>query len=139
MKVEIKGLREIVKTFGKVPDSVKRRALRQGLAAGGEVYRVGAIQNAMGIDDPNTKAAIWKNIRNVYGVKRSRMSKNIVQMVTVRNTKRGGDTFYWRFVEFGTSHSRAQPFMRPAFESLSTLATREVAEEMARRLLNKVV
>lgn len=139
MRVEIKGLKEVIKTFGKVPDGVKRRALRQGLAAGGEVYRIGAIQNAMGIDDPNTKAAIWKNIRNVYGVKRSRISRNVVQMVTVRNTKRGGDTFYWRFVEFGTSHSRAKPFMRPAFESLSGLAIRETAEEMTRRLLNKVV
>lgn len=139
MKVEIKGLKEVIKTFGKVPDGVKRRALRQGLAAGGEVYRIGAIQNAMGVDNDKTKAAIWKNIRNVYGVKRSRISRNVVQMVTVRNTKRGGDTFYWRFVEFGTSHSRAQPFMRPAFESLSGLAIRETAEEMTRRLLNKVV
>lgn len=26
----------------------------------------------------------------------------------------GGDTYYWRFLEFGTAKARAQPFMRPA-------------------------
>lgn len=26
----------------------------------------------------------------------------------------GGDTFYWRFVEFGTEDTPAKPFMRPA-------------------------
>lgn len=28
----------------------------------------------------------------------------------------GGDTWYWRFVEFGTERTRAKPFMRPALE-----------------------
>lgn len=27
------------------------------------------------------------------------------------------DAFYWRFVEFGTAHMTAKPFMRPAYES----------------------
>ena len=30
---------------------------------------------------------------------------------------KGGDTFYWRFVEFGTQNQRAQPFVRPALQS----------------------
>lgn len=29
----------------------------------------------------------------------------------------GGDTWYWRLVEFGTQSSRAQPFLRPALSS----------------------
>lgn len=28
----------------------------------------------------------------------------------------GGDTWYWRFLEFGTERTRAQPFLRPALE-----------------------
>lgn len=28
----------------------------------------------------------------------------------------GGDTYYWRFVEFGTARTMAYPFMRPALE-----------------------
>lgn len=139
LAVRISGLNDILKTFGKLPENVKRRALRRGIAAGAEVYRIGAIQNAIGIDNKDTtKQSIWKNIRNVYGVKRSRLSRQLVQMVTVRNTKRGGDTFYWRFVEFGTSHNRAQPFMGPAFDSLSAEATREAAEETSRQLLRSI-
>jgi HK97 gp10 family phage protein len=29
----------------------------------------------------------------------------------------GGDTYYWRFLEFGTSHASAQPFLRPALQN----------------------
>jgi HK97 gp10 family phage protein len=37
----------------------------------------------------------------------------------------GGDTFYWRFLEFGTEHSEAKPFLRRALEDNSQKATNE--------------
>jgi HK97 gp10 family phage protein len=37
----------------------------------------------------------------------------------------GGDTFYWRFLEFGTETTQAHPFMRPALESNVSAATNE--------------
>lgn len=53
----------------------------------------------------------------------------------------GGDTFYWRFVEFGTERSRAEPFMRPALANNITQATSEAAKHMSRwlgRNINKI-
>lgn len=35
----------------------------------------------------------------------------------------GGDTFYWRFVEFGTERTAAKPFLRPAMEASIAPAT----------------
>lgn len=35
----------------------------------------------------------------------------------------GGDTFYWRFVEFGTEKTAAKPFMRPALAQSAQRAT----------------
>lgn len=35
----------------------------------------------------------------------------------------GGDTYYWRFVEFGTERQAAKPFLRPALEQNAQAAT----------------
>lgn len=52
----------------------------------------------------------------------------------------GGDTFYWRFVEFGTQRNSAKPFMRPALESSAQEATNEFIRSYNRsidRAINK--
>lgn len=46
----------------------------------------------------------------------------------------GGDTFYWRFVEFGTARSRAQPFMRRALSENITAATDEFIKQYEKGL-----
>ncbi|MFQ9622177.1 MAG: HK97-gp10 family putative phage morphogenesis protein [Enterobacteriaceae bacterium] len=32
----------------------------------------------------------------------------------------GGDTWYWRFLEFGTEHAAAKPILRPAMNGVDT-------------------
>lgn len=46
----------------------------------------------------------------------------------------GGDTFYWRFIEFGTQKNRAKPFMRPAFEQNIGKATNEFVIQYGKAL-----
>jgi HK97 gp10 family phage protein len=46
----------------------------------------------------------------------------------------GGDTFYWRFVEFGTQSVAARPFMRPALESNVGTATNEFVTQYKKSL-----
>lgn len=41
----------------------------------------------------------------------------------------GGDTFYWRFLEFGTERIRATPFMRPALSENVEKATKRFVRE----------
>jgi HK97 gp10 family phage protein len=42
------------------------------------------------------------------------------------------DVWYGRFVEYGTSHSQKQAFMRPAFHAIKGTAQERIAEEMRR-------
>lgn len=44
------------------------------------------------------------------------------------------EAFYLRFVEFGTSHSAADPFMRPAFEAKKTAAAEAVRQVIDEKL-----
>lgn len=46
----------------------------------------------------------------------------------------GGDTWYWRFLEFGTERARAQPFLRPALEQNILAATDTFVREYDKAL-----
>ncbi|MCY1547040.1 phage protein, HK97 gp10 family [compost metagenome] len=50
----------------------------------------------------------------------------------------GGDTWYWRFLEFGTEQQAAQPFMRPALEENTDNVTETMAVEL-NKALDKLV
>ncbi|EGB7359893.1 HK97 gp10 family phage protein [Escherichia coli] len=42
----------------------------------------------------------------------------------------GGDTWYWRFLEFGTEHAEARPFMRPAMNGADAEVVSTFAAEL---------
>jgi len=46
----------------------------------------------------------------------------------------GGDTFYWRFHEFGTQKMRATPFLRPAISENTQPAINEYFKEFEKAL-----
>lgn len=46
----------------------------------------------------------------------------------------GGDTFYWRFLEFGTSKMKAKPFMRPAMNENDGAAFNAIAADMPKQI-----
>ena len=46
----------------------------------------------------------------------------------------GGDTWYWRFLEFGTSHAAPRPFMRPAIQSSISAAVNTFVSEYDKSL-----
>jgi HK97 gp10 family phage protein len=49
-----------------------------------------------------------------------------------RNVDR--DSYYWRFVEFGTSKMSARPFMRPAFDGNKLEALNRIKEYLTARI-----
>lgn len=76
-----------------------------------------AISRAQRIDNPDTIPDISKNIALIEDVKYFEETGDTKISVGVKKSRRGrlgGNTFYWWFVELGTSRSRAQPFMRNA-------------------------
>lgn len=122
---------------GKAAKRAATRSARKVMA----VVRAAAIAQAKQLDDLESPERIWKNIV----VKAGRISGNDVMMkVGIRggaksyvkskdNVRKGlagkkyktdgdkqnpgGDTFYWRFLEFGTQNMIARPFMRPSLQN----------------------
>ena len=142
MAEQIEGLDDVTAKMRELSNPKKQknaatRSARKAMA----VVRKAAVANAKALDDSNSPERIWKNIQ----VKASKTKQGFVLMkVGVRggamsyaNTTAnrranrvgetyatagskenpGGDTFYFRFLEFGTSKVPATPFLRPALNN----------------------
>src|SRR5690606_22168251 len=105
-----------------------------------QVIRDQARKNAEAINDPATSENIAKNIVERFSPRRYKRTGDLMFRVGVLGGARGfaaasgelqgagsgnpgGDTFYWRFLEFGTSKHAATPFMRPAADQSAQKAT----------------
>lgn len=138
--VEIQGADELLRKLRQLPDRIGRNAGRRALRKGAIVVRDAARRNAKQIDDPATRDQIWKNIAVAGGgSKRERKAGGVMMRVGVlggaryrkgENGQPGGNSTHWRFVEFGTSTARAQPFMRPALNSSGIAAINAVVSDM---------
>lgn len=126
LDVQIHGIDELNRKLTKLANTkiakrIARKAARQAM----NIVRDAARANAKAIDDPETAEKIWKNIAVSGG--KSRNSNEVVMRVGVRGgasfsnknppSLSGGDTRHWRWVEFGSAHNVAVPFMRPAMSS----------------------
>lgn len=155
--VNVEGLEKLEKKLRQLPQRIGKNATRRALRKGANVIRDIARTNAKRLDDPKTSESIEKNIAvQGGGAKRERQEGGPVMRVGVRGGARnmtkygefnghgkgnpGGDTFYWRFLEFGTSQMAARPFMRPAMAqgaegALNTTASAldaEIDKELAK-------
>lgn len=124
MANEIEGLDEVIekmRLLGK-PRKVKNAATRSARKAMNIVNKA-AKANAKKFDDKGSGNKIWKNIATKPG--KTKGSNFVMMKVGVKGGAKevkgtgnsGGDTFYWRHLEVGTSKMAAQPFMRPAFSN----------------------
>ena len=76
-----------------------------------------AISRAQNLDDPATFPDISKNVALIEDVKYFEETGDTKVSVGVRRRKRGvggGNTYYWHWLELGTSRIRARPFLRNA-------------------------
>jgi HK97 gp10 family phage protein len=136
----IAGADEIVRKLRAVPLRVGRNAMRRSLRKGANVIRDLARANAKALDDGQTREAIYKNIvTQGMGARRQRQVGGVGMRVGVLGGAKaggngaanpGGDTFYWRFLEFGTSEMPARPFMRSAIASGAEKALNATVEAM---------
>lgn len=146
-EVKIEGLEDVQRKLKLLPERLGRNAMRRALRRGANVIRDQARANARTLDDRETTESIAKNVR-VSGMSRrvERAQKQIGMRVGIAGGARnmtkygefkgggkanpGGDTWYWRLLEFGTSKMRARPFMRPAMEQSATKAFSVTADAM---------
>lgn len=158
---ELKGLDDIIDRLSRFAPKLQKKALRTAVRKGANVIRDAAIAGAERIDDPFTQEAIYKNVQVQYSSRGSKRSGGVMMRVGVRGGARqytdtvknrragrvgktyktlgdksnpGGDTWYWRFLEFGTSRSRARPFLRPAFNRNRDKALTIIATDLDREI-----
>lgn len=151
MAGSITGLEGILGRLETMRLSAQKKYARKASRQAMNVVRDAARNNAKNIDDPATKERIFKNIvvqsgktsdkntvRTRVGIKGGAYAHNKANVRSGRAGQEtanignasnpGGDTFYWRFIEFGTSKVAAAPFMRPALADNTQDATDKFAQ-----------
>ncbi|MBA1249847.1 HK97-gp10 family putative phage morphogenesis protein [Pseudomonas luteola] len=129
------GMDSLLGKLDSVSKDIKYKGGRYALRKAAQVIREAAKQNASRIDDPETAADISKNIVERWSSKRFKQSGDLAFRVGVmggaggnlsakeQSGLPGGDTRHFRYVEFGTEDTQAQPFLRPALEQNIDAAT----------------
>lgn len=157
-KFEIQGADELMRKLREIAPRLQKRELRAAARKSMNIVRDAARAKARQIDDPGTAESIAKNIVTQENARRSRAVGGVVMRVGVRggakqyaNTRDnarkgragksyatggskknpGGDTWYWRLVEFGRNGARAQPFMRPAMNENTEAVTQRFTTELS--------
>lgn len=164
MANEITGLDEVlakIQLLGN-PRKVKNAATRSARKSM-NIVKKAAIQNAKGLDDKDSTNRIWKNI--ITKPSKSKGYDSLMTKVGVKGGARkypntapnrrkgvvgqtyetggssknaGGDTWYWRFLEYGSATNSATPFLRPALnnnkDAVETEFKRSFSEELDKEI-----
>lgn len=143
IRFDVSGLDGIKTKLKQLNRETNFKAGRRALRAAATVLREQARSNARRLDDHETTEAIWKNIEirwngrafkrdgrlafrlgvlggarqyagTVVNRRKGRVGQNYATGGSGSNP--GGDTWYWRHLEFGTSRMQARPIMRPVVQ-----------------------
>ena len=134
MTVEIEGLKGVEDALSQAGPKLAKRALRKALVAGAELFEAAAKKNApvlakaTGSRQPGElRDAIDMNVK-LSGTQES----GIARVGIRRGKEKGSDSpaVWGSFVEFGSIHGPAQPFMRPAFEQAKARAQEVFTDEI---------
>lgn len=127
VSVNIQGVDELVAKLDSVSYDMKRKGGRAALRKAAKVISDAVKRGAEAINRSETSNSIPANIKIQWGNRTFKRTGDLLFRIGVdggaaykagnKNASRpGGDTFYWRFIEFGTQKMAARPFMRPAME-----------------------
>lgn len=128
---QLQGFDDLIAKLRDIPQAMRKRVLRNALAAGGRLVRDSARAAAPVLQQPvpYRTAGLLRRAVVVRTSKQARQRGDVGVFVNVRPAKgakyrgreivrasaRGArsktDPFYWRFVEFGTRKMAARPFL----------------------------
>lgn len=139
--VKIEGLDEIKQKLKGISNDMQYKGGRFALRKAANLIRDDIKQNAQRIDNPDTANDISKNIAVRWSSKSFKQNGDLTFRIGVLGGAKkggkihaGGDTFYWRFLEFGTEFIKAQPFIRPAAETASRKVVNEFVNQYNKAL-----
>lgn len=117
------GFKELAEKLKQLPKKVAKNGLRRAVSSGAAIVRNDARKRAPVATGEMKRDIMMKREKDKQGGS----TTGAVYSVYVRSGKKSRlagkkrdverDSFYWKFVEFGTKDMPAQPFMRPAFEA----------------------
>ena len=134
MTVEIEGLKGVEDALSQAGPKLAKRALRKALVAGAEQFEAAAKKNAPVLAKETARRQPGE-LRDAIdmNVKLSGTQESGVARVGIRRGKEKGTdspAVWGSFVEFGSIHGAAQPFMRPAFEQAKARAQEVFTDEI---------
>lgn len=144
-RTTLNGLDDILKNMESMRVGTKNKQIRKALRKALIPIRDQVKENAKKIDDPETAEKIWRNVQIQSG--KSTNKGEIKASVGIKGGAKkkgdkargvGGDTWYFRLIEYGTRFSPAIPFLRPAFEAKKTDAERIFTEEFRKGILEEI-
>lgn len=151
------ALQELGHRFDALPRDVQLKGARYAGRKAANIIAEAARQNAGRLDDPETAENIAANIVVRFSSRTFRRNGNVAFRIgvlggaqqyadTKQNRRKGrvgqayatdgnknnpgGDTWYWRQVEFGNKNSAPHPFMRPAMQQNIDPAISEFARQL---------
>lgn len=148
-----KGADEALAKMRNLAPNLIKSGLKRAVRKGAVVVQKAAIANAKRIDSKDTPdRQIWRNIAVQYSSPLSKKEKGVAYRVGVLGGARrlyannkanrrkgivgqetggtGGATWYWRFIELGTSKKPANAFMLPALTANIDRATSAIVSEL---------
>jgi HK97 gp10 family phage protein len=148
---KIEGLDGVVRRLRTLGPKLAKRALGAAVRKGAAIVRADAQARARAFDRTETPAQVYREIVTRTSSRKFDQFGSVKVQVGVRggakryvdnrkNRSAGrvgqgyegpGKVFYWRFLEFGTSKMRAQPFMRPALANNVERVTVTIAENVS--------
>lgn len=140
-KVSIKGGKELAKELSKLTEKDMRSDLRVASRAAMKPVEKKAQASAKAFDDSDTPIEVWRNITT-----RSRWDKRTQAQVTSVGVQGGARyrkkptqeaPFYWRYIETGTEHQRAQPFLMPALQDNTEKVLSDLVSSLSKRITKR--
>lgn len=138
MKVELSvtGLEELEKNLLALGTDLAEKTLRNATRDAAKVFRDEAAKNAPVGDVERESPKKWQSRKPGSlraGIKIS-MQRNFKKAAVTMVVRHSAKTFYGKFVEFGTKHMPAKPFMRPALQSEFERAKTVFVERLKERI-----
>lgn len=132
--MSLTGFKEFADALRHLGPRIAKNSLRRAVAAGATIIKNEALALAPKDTGEMAKDILVKRERDTKGEMSAKYS---VFVLTGKKSRLKGkrrdvqrDSFYWRFVEFGTSKMAAHPFMRPAFESRKGDAVKAIGDKL---------
>lgn len=124
IEVKLKGDLDCLAAFQELREHVRGNLFRTAVRSAAERMLAEIIARA-----PVLTGNLVSNLRALTSSARGVMRGRVV-INSGGESKTGSrtDAFYWRFVEFGTRHAPAHPFVAPAFEAEREAAAQAVID-----------